>query len=189
MIPRSGRGTRAWTPDHFATTAITGFNETVQLGGPSHRVFQDDQIVMRAAFYDEATGRPLRPGGEFWLRGSVAVEYHNGKWRSTSWDEPAGSGPPKGAANLVRQELTIEPLDVNRLFCVHPVFRLPESDSRIGFRPSLARRTRVQRRGAVCAGDDRSWPPRAVSNRPKSEPARCGIGTGRLAEIAGLRKN
>ena len=139
MIPRSGRGTRAWTPDQFATTAITGFNESVQLGGLSHRVFQDDQIVMRVAFYDEATGRPVRPGGELWLRGSVALDYNNGRWRSTAWDEPAELEPPRGAAHVVRQELTMEPLDVNRLFCVHPVFRLPESDSRIRFKPTLAR--------------------------------------------------
>jgi hypothetical protein len=140
MIPRSGRGTRAWTPDHFASTAITGFNESVQLGGLSHRVFQDDQIVMRVAFYEEATGRPMRPGGDLWLRGSVAIDYNNGRWRSTTWDEPADVDPPRQATNLVRQELTMEPLDVNRLFCIHPVFRLPDSDSRIHFGPALTRR-------------------------------------------------
>jgi hypothetical protein len=137
LIPRSGRGARGWVHEHFATSARTGFNDEVQLGGLSHRILQDDQIVMRMAFREQATGRALRPGGDIWLRGGVSIDYDNGKWRSSTWDEPAGDLPPD-VPHVVLQELTMEPLDVNRLFCVYPVFRVP-GDSRIRFRPALSR--------------------------------------------------
>jgi hypothetical protein len=137
LIPRSGRGTRGWAHEHFAASAETGFREEVQLGGFSNRILQDDAIVMRVAFSDEATGRALRPGGDIWLRGSVSIDYDNGKWKSNSVDEPADN-PSPDSPNVVLQELTMEPLKVNRLFCVYPVFRVP-GDSRIRFGPHLSR--------------------------------------------------
>ncbi len=101
-----------------------GFHDKVTLGELG-RIIQNPQEVLRLALVDDATGAPHPAVPEVYLRGAVLTDYQREQWEyreMPSWSQSdllalEGQRP---AANLVRQEITIEPMDRDELFCVWP---------------------------------------------------------------------
>jgi transglutaminase-like putative cysteine protease len=127
IVPRVGSSTmrRAIT----ATTTTTGFTETVKIGEAAS-ISESPEAVMRVRFTDRA-GATYLLQGEPMLRGSWLAEYHKGEWQAPTEGENALDRfqlrPPQLGAELVRQQITIEPLDSTVLFGVWPYF-LDESN-------------------------------------------------------------
>lgn len=126
IFPRWGVG--AWRGRGGAPRASVGFSERVVLGELG-RVIQNPEKVLRIEFADEATGEPYAVLPDVYLRGRVLTEYQGGYWRyrpSAFWHlsgVPVASDRP--LPGLVRQKLTIEPMDREELFCVWPFVFLP----------------------------------------------------------------
>jgi hypothetical protein len=102
---------------------------------------------MRVQFLRSDTDAPYKVSGGIYLRGAVLTEYRRGEWRP-----PAGVGDFR-ASNWVsgdqvlrqapvRQEIHLEPLDRDELFCVWP-FTFLRSDSRIAYYPWAQRLARL----------------------------------------------
>ena len=110
---------------------------------------------------------PVQP--EIYLRGAILTHYDDGQWsnrrqrsRRTIRRRPsarAGArGRPAPPAHWVRQEITIEPLDRDELFCIWPIVTISRTTERVLYD---SRQGRLRRRGAaqdaavhLCLGHD-----------------------------------
>lgn len=123
VFPRLTAG--AWRGRGGDVRATVGFRDKVTLGELG-RIIQDPQEVLRLTLLDDATGAPHAVMPDVYLRGAVLTRYLRGQWEPNeprSWGQQYAYLAPSGAerpANLVRQQITIEPLDRDELFCVWP---------------------------------------------------------------------
>jgi len=114
-------------------TRVVGFSSTVALNEMAS-VLESNETVMRVSFRDAATGEPYRVYGEPYFRGAVLTTYADRSWRQLSnplIDDALGrrlfnpsrvlSDPPPNQP-LVRQDVTLQPLNEPVLFAVHPVY-------------------------------------------------------------------
>jgi hypothetical protein len=121
-MPRFGR--TAWRGAVLEPRQAVGFNDEVALGELG-KIIENPQEVMRVSFFDHATSEPYPVRGDIYLRGAVLRHYEDGRWHHRSDPKlmryrrlrPGESVLPKG---LVRQEIVIEPMDREELFCVWP---------------------------------------------------------------------
>ena len=109
-----------------------GFDDNVRLGSLGY-VIEDPDKVLSVQFLDQATGDPYPVNGEIYLRGAVLTRYKNGNW---GYDQPidAKRYAPKKVNDLsltdelVLQEIMIEPMLREEVFCVWPLVILPETE-------------------------------------------------------------
>lgn len=116
-----------------------GFSKTVTLGDLGE-VVQNPDVVMRIQFFRGLSNRPLQLADEPLLKGSVVTHYESGRW-----SQPRSSGMVSlltdSALSVVRQRITIEPMDVSELFCIAPIVSLyPDQRLRIDAVNELAMR-------------------------------------------------
>lgn len=119
--PRVGQ--RPWQRTQVTTVGSTsGFNESVSLGQVG-KISDNPAGVMRAQFSDAHTGEPYEIRGELYFRGVVLPHYRDGRWThysDLSKPEKLETKPVPVTGEVVRQEITLEPLDTNVLFSLHP---------------------------------------------------------------------
>ena len=121
-VPRLGR--TAWRGAAPSPQRVVGFSQEVALGSLGE-IIEDPGEVMRIQLLDDCTGDvdPLRD--EVYLHGTVLTTYSHGHWKCRG---PAGGRGVEGLhvpdvlpdQELVRQRITVEPLDSDELFCVWP---------------------------------------------------------------------
>jgi transglutaminase-like putative cysteine protease len=145
MIPRMGRfeiGFRQWgwgsaAHDSSAIRA-TGFSDTVQLGEAGN-LTEDPEEVMRVKFLLPDSDQVYPMKGTIYLRGALLNHYHKGKWDFRGVAQPLrffGSPevPLQPERNLqpglVRQQISIRPIDRRELFCIWPFVAVGQ-DSRM----------------------------------------------------------
>lgn len=129
ILPRWGH--QPWRGPTGEQRLAVGFSETVRLGELG-RIIEDPEEVLRVQLFDHATSQPYRASGEIYLRGTVLTHYENG-----AWDyrlpigffnvHPLGITPIRTDEELVRQRITIEPLDRPELFCIWPFANADEN--------------------------------------------------------------
>ena len=123
LVPRVGGSTLRTTSS--TVEATTGFTETVKIGEATS-ISESPEAVMHVRFTDRA-GAPYLLQGEPLLRGTWLAYYNDGAWAARHESEEDTDRfilrPPQVGAELVRQQITIEPLDSNVLFGVWPLFR------------------------------------------------------------------
>ena len=107
-----------------------GFSKTVTMGELGEVVNNPD-LVMRLYFYRSHGTVPFRLARDPLLRGTVVARYSGGRWSHTLPASPV-SVPSDERTPYVRQRIQAEPLDVNELFCVFPIFALePQPQLRV----------------------------------------------------------
>jgi transglutaminase-like putative cysteine protease len=144
-LPRLGNS--AWRGPGAALRKSVGFSDQVMLGELGS-IIENRQEVLRIRFFEDQTRQPYAVQNEVYLRGAVLMRYSHGRWRAlerpvAQADRPVERGVPLPGEAFVRQEITIEPMDRNELFCVWPFVGADEQpDSRFYFD---ARRQRLLR--------------------------------------------
>ena len=143
MFPRFGH-------IHWGKSSLrrsVGFSDQVTLGELG-MIIENPEQVLQVRFVDPGTGQRYPVQGDVFLRGAVLTRYQAGQWeherasprfRLLKPDERPPDGP------IVRQEITIEPMDREELFCVWP-FVVTQEDERLQFD---ARRERLRRPGEM----------------------------------------
>jgi len=130
MFPRFGRV--KWRESSLRRSV--GFSDRVTLGELG-MIIENPEQVLQVRFVDPGTGQRYPVQGDVFLRGAVLTRYQAGHWehelakprfRLLKPDER----PPDGS--LVRQEITIEPMDREELFCIWP-FVMTQEDERLQF--------------------------------------------------------
>ncbi len=127
FFPRFGRV--EW--DESDVRRTVGFNDSVRLGELGSIIDNPEQ-VLQVRFFDLRTDEPYRVEGDVYLRGAVLARYEAGRWaHERFWDRPRfrpldPDELPDGP--LVRQRITIEPMDREELFCVWPFVVLREEE-------------------------------------------------------------
>lgn len=125
LVPRSGGPT--WQPVDPGARLVVGVTESITLGEVG-RAFESPEATMRVAFFDFKTGERFRPLDEPYFRGLTLSTYDRGVWSQTL--DPEENPRPLRVASgndflwyqqLVRQQITIEPLDSDVLFAVFPL--------------------------------------------------------------------
>ena len=121
VIPRGPRA--GGIPQLPGTQHLAGFSPQVTLGELG-TIVENPAQVMKVRFVDANTGQPFHLNEPPLLRGSTLIRYDNGNWERTRGDTRFGMVPPPRplapSSEVVRQEITIEPLATNILFCVSP---------------------------------------------------------------------
>jgi len=174
-VPRMGRG--AWRGFGGLARPTVGFSGRVRLG-EFGKIALDPEEVMRVRFVDSVSGAPYKVSGGIYVRGAVLTEYHRGEWRPPSGAAGFGRGdwavpdqPIREAP--VRQEIQLEPLDREELFCVWP-FTFLRPDPRIVFyarAQRLARLSAYRRdRFTYALGTTAFWDHEQVPLVPNDEP-------------------
>lgn len=151
-VPRSGGPT--WQPTAGSASLQVGVTESIKLGEVG-QVFENPETTMRAQFTNYITGQPYRLLDEPYFRGLTLTTYERGVWSQTHDPEEnprplrvAEASEYLGHPELVRQKITIEPLDTDVLYAVFPILNPIEN-------PSLRydRRTRQLLRAAGQRGN------------------------------------
>ncbi|OHB79112.1 MAG: hypothetical protein A2V98_04920 [Planctomycetes bacterium RBG_16_64_12] len=132
-LPRWGH--HPWRGAMAAQRHSVGFSDTVKLGELG-RIIENPEEVLRIQFFDDSTHEPYAVTadpvtGGIYLRGTILTHYEQGVW---SYPGPMGFPtaaplPPTAARfteGLVRQRITIEPMDRPELFCVWPFISTPQ---------------------------------------------------------------
>ncbi len=143
VMPRLGRG--GWRQAAGRPLRAVGFSDSVALGELG-RVIEDAHEVMRVRLIDNNTQELIKVRGSIYFRGAVLNHYRRGRWsfRSTEYDTGYSALPRPPVPyrqELVRQEITIEPMDRNELFSIWP-FTSTQYDSRLIFNHRLQRLVR-----------------------------------------------
>lgn len=123
-------------------TRVVGFSSEVSLDGMC-RVLESSDSVMRASFRDAVSGEPYRVYGEPYFRGAILTEYRTGAtgavWRQPSSRPLTDSFEVRAAValrplqsppshrGLVRQDVTLQPLNEPALFAIFPVYASPQT--------------------------------------------------------------
>ena len=131
-------------------TRLVGFSEQVTLNEMTS-ILESSDTVMRVSFRDAASGQPYRVYGEPYFRGVVLTQYayEDGvaRWRQPD-SVPLGqafnfrlAAPPRllpdppPSRGLVRQDVTLQPLNEQILFAIHPVYGCDQTPSDVRIRP------------------------------------------------------
>ena len=125
-VPRFGN--TAWRGGTSAAGRTVGFSQKVTLGALGD-VIENPDIVMRVQFVDDRTGEPIQVRREPLFRGSVVTTYAHQQWshRSRRYRRTVEPLPePPSRENLVRQLITLEPLDEPVVFSVFPSYQVEE---------------------------------------------------------------
>jgi len=147
ITPRLGRS--AWHGPGGALRQSVGFSEKVALGELG-KIIENPQEVLTIHFLDDAARQPYRVEGEVYLRGCVLDYYRRGRWyavdsRGADRHVPVERGVLLPREELVRQVITIEPMDRPELFCVWPfVGAGPSPDRRIAVAERSRRLVRLE---------------------------------------------
>ena len=156
-IPPGGFGYLPWASPKEQPARELGFTDRVQLG-ELEAAADNAEHVLDIALFEHASNRRCQVQGNVYLRGAVLAKYNRGGWETGSWGPGIRLRRPQPAdaalaARLVRQHVTIEPLDRGELFCVWPVVVTSE-DSRLRLDPQRERlyRERVSRRFSYVLG-------------------------------------
>jgi transglutaminase-like putative cysteine protease len=150
FIPRFGRFDLS--PFRWNVTAVrgssstvrtTGFSSTVELGEEGN-LTEDPAEIIRVRLLDPATDQPRSMQGKVYLRGALLDNYEWGKW-----DLKADYGPRRfygietdPSGGLVKQQISVAPLDSGELFCVWPFIAL-QRDRRLEVDHNARRLVRV----------------------------------------------
>jgi transglutaminase-like putative cysteine protease len=160
-VPRLGQP--AWRGAVLGARELVGFSDKITLGELGEILESRDE-VMRIQLRDKATGQLAAAPSELYLRGAVVTEYAKGQWfrgrpgpapsrpenprpRPKSQNlrpktqDPSPLAPVAAAVGLplvVRQRITMEPLDRDELFSIWPIVR-PVRDKRVEFHPETER--------------------------------------------------
>ena len=123
-VPR--RGHSAWRGALQTPRTVVGFNDTVTLGQLG-LILESREKVMRVQLDDYRSRRLLPVQAQVYLRGAVLTHYDQGKWTNPAprmrEDQGKGlvaAGGPRPGEQWVRQQITVEPLDRDELFCIWP---------------------------------------------------------------------
>ena len=128
LIPRLGRfelSPLRWrmTAARGSSTGVrtTGFSPTVQLGEEGS-LTEDPAEIIRVKLLSLDSEQPYPMQGKIYLRGALLDNYARGKWSLQ-----ASYGPRRfygveldRSPGLVKQQISIAPLDSEELFCVWP---------------------------------------------------------------------
>lgn len=104
---------------------LTGFTTEVRLGDLG-QILESSAPVLSLRLYDALTDQPVdistytaRQGGDEPLfRGAVLTRYNNGRWEADSLGAPAQKRPLTWNFPGVRQEIVLEPVGADVLFCL-----------------------------------------------------------------------
>lgn len=126
---------------------VVGATESVQLGELGE-IVESAEEVMRVQFFDHFSNTPLQLDNDPLFRGAQLTRYERGQWGHHFRRDlqPMSVERPTPTDHWVRQETTIEPLDVELLYAIFPVL-LEERNAEIYFdrnRHQLLRQSRVQ---------------------------------------------
>ena len=121
VIPRPSTG--SWRGVPLPLRHGVGFTDQVALGELG-RIIQKSDEVLRIRFFD-AEKQPYAPEGPLYLRGAILHYYQDGHWRFLRRpvfpiQRPLAVRPLPPYRPLVLQEITIEPMDHQELFCLWP---------------------------------------------------------------------
>ena len=125
-MPRMGRN--PWSPpgEEDARIHTIGFSQNVNLSEMSD-IGEDAGDVLRLSLYESDGVTPYALVDEPLLRGTVLHTYSNGQWKHNHSPSATSAGLHESELGsdepLMRQEITVEPLDTNHLFCIAPVLR------------------------------------------------------------------
>ena len=132
----AGRGTST-------TVRTTGFSSTVELGEEGN-LTEDPAEIIRVRLLDPANDRSLSVQGKIYLRGALLDNYEWGKWGLK-----ANYGPRRfygietdRSPGLIKQQISVAPLDSEELFCVWPFVAL-QRDQRLEVDHNARRLVRV----------------------------------------------
>jgi hypothetical protein len=150
LVPRFGRfdlglyrvGWFSSRDDRTAPIRTVGYSDRVALGelGP---LSDDQEPVGQVAFIDPASEMMCEIKGEIYLRGAVLTRYRDGQWSYHGPGyRPARRTRPGMENRVVRQIITVEPMDRRELFCVWP-FSLRGS-SRVYYNDRFQRLMRME---------------------------------------------
>jgi transglutaminase-like putative cysteine protease len=122
-----------WNVANFEVSSeplrTVGFSNTVLLGELGEVVNNPD-LVMRIQFFRGIGTRPIKLEGEPLFRGTVVTQYRSRTW-SHAFSKSPVMLPTEPKSTIVRQRISIEPLDVKELFCVYPVYSIGPPDARL----------------------------------------------------------
>ena len=152
LIPRIGRHDLSpfqWnmTAARGSSTTIrtTGFSPTVQLGEEGN-LTEDPSEIIRVKILEPQSDQAYPIKGQIYLRGALLDHYDWGAW---SLEGQYGSAypqrrlqPGEDQTGLVRQQISIAPLDTEELFCVWPFVSINQ-DRRLKFDRNARRLLRV----------------------------------------------
>ena len=121
VVPRAPSGT--WRGVPVPLRHAVGFTDQVALGELG-RIIQKSDEVLRIRFFD-ADKQPYSVEGPLYLRGAILHYYQDGHWRFSRRpvfpvQRPLAVRPIPPYRPLLLQEITIEPMDRQELFCLWP---------------------------------------------------------------------
>lgn len=136
-VPR--RGDSIWRGLGPRGGSRVGFSGREISYGDEGLIHKTNRPVMRVAFRDQETGRPYTVMGQLYLRGTVLTHYsaRYKKWRQRVRQR----GPtrtiallqPPDSADIIRQEVVMEPSDGKFLFSVFPWWQDKKNTSPVAF--------------------------------------------------------
>ncbi len=124
-VPRLGDN--AWRGPQLEARRVVGYTDTITLGELG-QIIESPQEVLRIRFLDAENDEPYRVTlPEVYLHGTLVNDYRAGTWRYSLQGHrhrfrPLTSGPGPPEHRLVRQRITIEPLERLEVFCVWPFY-------------------------------------------------------------------
>jgi protein-glutamine gamma-glutamyltransferase len=124
FAPRFGR--TPWQTESMEAARMVGYSEEVTLGELGGAI-ENPETVMRVTFVDQETQKKLHLSGSPLFRGTIVSNYDLKSKRWSRYREGYGSDPHllnrtnMGARDLVRQEITLEPLKEPAAFAIFPV--------------------------------------------------------------------
>ncbi len=134
-VPMSPAELRAlWTNSPATPVKTAGYSGEMQLGELG-AITENAAQVLDVELFHLRTGGHYAASGSVYFRGNSLARYSDGRWRSEDVRLP---GPARGFGSvqgklgeaLVRQEIILEPLDNDVVFCIWPIVFL-RNDPRI----------------------------------------------------------
>jgi len=134
-VPRHGDS--IWQGPGSRRSAKVGFSGMQGISFEEEGLIEENNDpVLRVAFRDHKTGKRYTVVGRPYLRGTVLMHYsasENRWWQRVHPHSPTGARElhsPPANAELVRQEVVMEPSDGKFLFSVYPWWRYERHDER-----------------------------------------------------------
>lgn len=124
-VPRLGRA--SWQAGTPIAQRMVGMSEDVSLGQAGF-VNENPEAVMRVSFFDEATGEPYAVTDSLLFRGLHFARYEKGDWHQGPKGRVDRLDVRPGPEGAVLQEITIEPLQSEVLFSIHPFIKHETND-------------------------------------------------------------
>src|SRR5206468_1425614 len=117
----------AWRANSGTSYRAVGFSQSVTLGELGE-AFENPEQVMQVELFDYFTHEDYRVAGEPLFHGALLHTYRRGRWsrRSNPGAEPKTMKVTEDLPlneQLVLQRITVEPLEEEVLFSIHPSFQ------------------------------------------------------------------